>query len=57
MTKIADEFLIAAEDKAFDRDHRRILNYNIGKYDVAVERGLSRIANLENAKRKAHVIK
>ncbi len=57
MTSIADEFLVAAEDKAFDRDHRRILNYNIGKYDVAVERGLSRIANLENAKRKAHVIK
>jgi L-lactate dehydrogenase complex protein LldF len=57
MTSIADEFLVAAEGKAFDRDHRRILNYNIGKYDVAVERGLSRIANLENAKRKAHVIK
>jgi L-lactate dehydrogenase complex protein LldF len=57
MISIADEFLVAAEDKAFDRDHRRILNYNIGKYDVAVERGLSRIANLENAKRKAHVIK
>jgi L-lactate dehydrogenase complex protein LldF len=57
MTSIADEFLVAAEDKAFDRDHRRILNYNIGKYDAAVERGLSRIANLENAKRKAHVIK
>jgi L-lactate dehydrogenase complex protein LldF len=57
MTSIAEEFLVAAEDKAFDRDHRRILNYNIGKYDVAVERGLSRIVNLENAKRKAHVIK
>ena len=57
MTTIADEFLVATEDKVFDRDHRRILNYNIGKYDVAVERGLSRIANLENAKRKAHMIK
>ena len=57
MTSIAEEFLGAAEDKAFDRDHRRILNYNIGKYDVAVKRGLSRIANLENAKRKGHVIK
>jgi L-lactate dehydrogenase complex protein LldF len=57
MTSIAEEFLVAAEDKAFDRDHRRILNYNIGKYDVAVERGLSRIVNLENAKRKAHTIK
>jgi len=57
MTSIAEDFLVASENKAFDRDHRRILNYNIGKYDVAVERGLSKFANLENAKRKAHVIK
>ncbi|WP_448700953.1 LutB/LldF family L-lactate oxidation iron-sulfur protein [Mucilaginibacter sp. AW1-3] len=57
MTSIAEEFLIASENKVFDRDHRRILNHNIGKYDVAVERGLSKFANLENAKRKAHVIK
>src|SRR5476651_1448678 len=57
MTSIAEEFLVASENKAFDRNHRRILNYNIGKYDVAVEKGLSKLANLENAKRKAHVIK
>src|ERR1700749_30688 len=57
MTSIAEEFLVASENKAFDKGHRRILNHNIGKYDVAVERGLSRIANLENAKRKAHTIK
>lgn len=57
MTSIAEEFLVASENKAFDRDHRRILNYNIGKYDVSVEKGLLKLANLENAKRKAHVIK
>ena len=57
MGSTAEEFLIAAEDKAFDSDHRRIINYNIGKYDAAVTRGLSRITNLENAKRKGHVIK
>jgi L-lactate dehydrogenase complex protein LldF len=57
MTTIAEEFVVAAENKVFDTDHRRIINYNIGKYDTAVERGLSRISNLENAKRKAHVIK
>ncbi|RYD89116.1 MAG: iron-sulfur cluster-binding protein, partial [Sphingobacteriales bacterium] len=34
-----------------------IINNNIGRYDVAVDRGLSRIANLETAKRKGHVIK
>jgi L-lactate dehydrogenase complex protein LldF len=57
MTTIAEEFLVDAEGKAFDVDHRRIINYNIGKYDVAVGRGLSRLINLENAKRKAHVTK
>lgn len=57
MGSTAEDFLIAAEQKAFDADHRRIINYNIGKYDAAVVRGLSRIENLENAKRKAHAIK
>jgi len=57
MGSIAEEFLVAAEDKAFDVDHRRIINYNIGKYDAAVTRGLSRLINLDNAKRKGHVIK
>src|ERR1700750_1542515 len=54
---IAEEFLVDAERKAFDMNHRRIINYNIGKYDAAVERGLSKFINLENAKRKGHVIK
>src|SRR6201989_417229 len=54
---IAEEFLVAAEEKAFDVDHRRIINYNIGKYNAAVARGLSKIANLDTAKKKGHVIK
>jgi len=57
MESTAEEFITASENKAFDMGHRRIINYNIGKYDAAVERGLSRIINLENAKRKAHVTK
>jgi L-lactate dehydrogenase complex protein LldF len=57
MGSTAEEFLVASEDKAFDINHRRIINYNIGKYDSAVDRGLSKIINLENAKRKGHVIK
>src|ERR1700748_2523998 len=57
MGAIAEEFIVDTENKAFDTDHRRIINYNIGKYDAAVERGLSRIINLENAKRKGHVVK
>ena len=57
MSTIASDFLKTSDTKAFDKDHRRILNYTIGKYDVAVERGLSKFANLENSKRKAHTIK
>lgn len=57
MTKTAENFIASAEVKAFDLKHRSIINHNIGKYDAAVVRGISRLANLENAKRKAHVIK
>src|SRR5260370_35548352 len=57
MGSISEEFLVASENKAFDMDHRRIINNNIGKYDAAVDKGLSKIINLENAKRKGHVIK
>ncbi|MCC8408659.1 LutB/LldF family L-lactate oxidation iron-sulfur protein [Mucilaginibacter sp. UR6-1] len=57
MGNTADDFLIAAEDKAFDAAHRNIINYNIGKYDAAVDRGLSRLANLDVAKKKGHLIK
>lgn len=56
MTSIAEEFLVDSE-KSFDIDHRRIINYNINKYDTAVNRGLSRIINLDNAKRRGHVLK
>ncbi|MDB5142510.1 MAG: iron-sulfur cluster-binding protein, partial [Mucilaginibacter sp.] len=57
MGSTADEFLVDSENKAFDMDHRRIINNNMGKYDAAVDRGLARFTNLENAKRKGHVIK
>lgn len=57
MSNLATDFVHTSDTKAFDLDHRRIINYNIGKYHVAVERGLSKLANLENSKRKAHTIK
>src|SRR6187402_418252 len=56
-SSIAEEFLIDADNKVFDIDHRRIINYNIGKYDAAVSNGLARLINLDNAKRRGHVIK
>ncbi|MGV3684560.1 MAG: LutB/LldF family L-lactate oxidation iron-sulfur protein [Daejeonella sp.] len=57
MSTLASEFVSTSAKKAFDPDHRRIINNNIGKYDTAVARGLSKFANLENSKRKAHTIK
>jgi L-lactate dehydrogenase complex protein LldF len=57
MGSTAEEFLVASTEKAFDVDHRRIINNNIDKYSTSVARGLSRIINLDNAKRKGHVIK
>jgi L-lactate dehydrogenase complex protein LldF len=57
MGSTADEFLVASEEKAFDTRHRKIIGYNIGKYNAAVSKGLSKIINLDNAKRKGHVVK
>ena len=57
MGNTAAEFLVDAEEKTFDLGHRAIIKNNMGKYNVSVARGLSRIASLENAKRKGHVIK
>lgn len=57
MSSLAATFQENSTEKAFDLGHRKIINYNIGKYDVAVNRGLSRFANLETAKKKAHVLK
>lgn len=57
MMKTAEEFLEKSDEKAFDLPHRKTINYNIGKYNTAVERGLSKFENLEASKKKAHVIK
>ena len=57
MSTIAEEFLVKSDEKAFDMPHRKTINHNIGKYNIAVERGLSKFVNLEASKKKAHVIK
>eukprot|EP01132_Coremiostelium_polycephalum_P017584 gene17584-21040_t len=55
--KLAEEFLVKADEKASDLEHRTIINHNIGKYNTAVDRGLSRFENLDNSKKRAHMIK
>lgn len=50
-------FQIQSEKIAFDRDHRRILKYNIGQYDKAVARGKHFFRDLDNAREQASKIK
>ena len=57
MINTAEEFITKADEKAFDIPHRNTINHNIGKYNAAVERGLSKFENLEQSKKKAHVTK
>ncbi len=53
----ADEFTKTSAAKAFDLEHRIIINHNIDRYDTAVKAGIPSFANLEYLKRKSHVIK
>lgn len=42
---------------AFDKKHRRTLNFNISKYDEAVEKGNLRYQNMDLAKHRASYVK
>lgn len=57
MENKAKIFHAKSEKVAFDREHRRILNYNIGQYDKAVNRGLNFFSDVENAREQASKIK
>ena len=57
MTSVAEKFVEVSTQKSFDNSHREIINHNIGKYDVSVKRGLSRLINIDFAKKKSHSIK
>lgn len=57
MGKRQSAFLSNAKNKSFDKKHRRTLDFNISKYDGAVQRGLSRYQDLELARDRAAWIK
>jgi L-lactate dehydrogenase complex protein LldF len=57
MNHMYQKFLEEADKKAFDPEHRKRLDYNIGRYDEQVERGKAQYQNLELAKRRAANIK
>ncbi len=51
------QFLKDAAAKAFDREHRRKIRFNIGKYDAAVHNGLQLYANHELARDRGAYLK
>jgi len=51
------DFVRNTEKVAFDREHRKKINFNMSKYDAAVKNGKTQYSNLELAKKKAAVIK
>jgi L-lactate dehydrogenase complex protein LldF len=50
-------FLENAEHKAFDLEHRRKINFNISKYNTAVQKGLGQFSDLNLARKRANAIK
>ena len=51
------KFIKDTEKKAFDLEHRNKINYNISKYETAVERGKQQYSNLDLARKRAQKIK
>jgi L-lactate dehydrogenase complex protein LldF len=57
MNEIFKRFQKESEEKSFDLEHRRKIKFNIGKYNAAVEKGLSEFSNHEKARDRASYIK
>ncbi|HNZ43173.1 MAG TPA: lactate utilization protein B [Bacteroidales bacterium] len=51
------DFLKKAEIKAFDKNHRKIINHNISKYDAAVLKGKQQFSNLAVARQRVSFMK
>lgn len=57
MSEAAQKFIKSSKLKAFNRDHRKTINYNIGKYDESVDKGMLQYADLETARQRAANLK
>ncbi len=57
MESKAKIFHTKSEEIAFDREHRRILNYNIGQYDKAVDKGRKFFRDMDIVREQASKIK
>ncbi len=57
MENEASKFVQKSAEIAFDKKHRRVIGFNMAKYDAAVAKGMSKYASLETAKQNAAAIK
>jgi len=57
MSTTRQKFIADSEQKAFDKRHRQILNFNTGVYNRAFEQGKKQFCNLELARRRAAACK
>ncbi len=57
MAEMKKKFLQDAEIKGFDRDHRKTIKYNIGRYDDAVAKGKAQFSKQELARKRAAHLK
>jgi L-lactate dehydrogenase complex protein LldF len=57
MSEKASTFIAESTEKATDLEHRRKINYNIGKYNAIVPAGKSQFQDIELARQRAKNIK
>ena len=57
MPETSQAFSKAAEEKAFDKDHRQKINFNISRYTQTVVQGKQQYSDLELARQKAKNVK
>jgi len=57
MSKASEHFLQDADNKVFDKEHRRKINFNIGKYENSVKNGTYQFADHELARKRTSFIK
>jgi len=56
MSEAYEKFIKESEVKSFDAEHRRKLDWNISRYDIAVVNGKKQYSDIETAKRRvAHL--
>ena len=57
MSEVLKEFTKKAQKKAFDKNHRKIIKFNMARYSNAVINGKKQYKNLELARKRAEALK